>query len=79
MSTALMSVDEEVDGLVSMNDLPQSVVYTPEQVAGMLGLARARIYKLLAAGQIPAKRLGRRWIIPRAAFDAWLNAVEKGQ
>lgn len=81
MSTvsALFAHQDTEDGLVSMNDIPRSAVYTPKQVAAMLGLARALVYELLNTGQIPAKRLGKRWIIPRAVFDTWLNNVEKGQ
>lgn len=45
----------------------------------MLGVNKALVYDLLARGQIPAKRLGRRWVIPRAAFDTWLNNVHKGE
>lgn len=76
---AVSTVEDDVDGLVSLNDLLPSKVYTPKQVARMLGLARAGVYKLLAQEQIPAKRLGRRWIISRVVFDAWLTTVEKGQ
>jgi excisionase family DNA binding protein len=34
-------------------------------------------YELVHQGVIPAKRLGRRWIVPRARFDAWLNEQSK--
>jgi excisionase family DNA binding protein len=34
-------------------------------------------YELVHQGVIPAKRLGRRWIVPRARFNAWLNEQSK--
>ena len=34
--------------------------------------------ELVRQGVIPAKRLGRRWIVPRARFNAWLNEHSQG-
>jgi excisionase family DNA binding protein len=51
------------------------LVYT---VAELLGLSRGLTYDLVRAGTIPAERVGRRWIIPRARRDAWLAGVERG-
>jgi excisionase family DNA binding protein len=44
----------------------------------LLGLSRGLTYDLVRAGTIPAERVGRRWIIPRARLDAWLAGVERG-
>lgn len=41
------------------------------QVARIIGASEARTYDMVAAGMLPAIRLGRRVRIPRAAFDAW--------
>jgi hypothetical protein len=30
-------------------------------------------YAFVNDGVIPAKRIGRRWVVARAAFHAWLN------
>lgn len=54
------------------------LVYTVDEVAELLGLSRGLTYDLVRAGTIPAERLGRRWIIPRARLDAWLAGVERG-
>jgi excisionase family DNA binding protein len=48
-------------------------VYTVKQVVGMLGLSARTTYELVRAGEIPAKRVGGRLVIPRALFHAWLN------
>lgn len=47
--------------------------YTVAEVADLLGMSRATVYVLLSAGQIPARRIGSRWIIARHRFDTWLN------
>jgi len=47
--------------------------YTVPEVAALLGMSRANTYALLASGEIPARRLGSRWIIPRHRFAQWLN------
>lgn len=46
--------------------------YTPEELRDVLPLGRSQIYKMLADGHIPSLRLGKKFVIPRAAFDAWL-------
>lgn len=66
------------DEPISLNDLPQVETYTVPQVAARLGIGRCMAYELVRQGVIPAKRLGRRWIVPRARFNAWLNEQSKG-
>ncbi|GAA2573496.1 helix-turn-helix domain-containing protein [Pseudonocardia hydrocarbonoxydans] len=57
----------------SVHDLPPLEIYTVNQVAARLGISVGLTYEMVKEGEIPAKRLGRRWIIPRARFHAWLN------
>jgi len=57
----------------SVNDLPAIQIFTVTQVAVRLGISIGLTYELVKEGKIPAKRLGRRWIIPRDRFYAWLN------
>lgn len=45
---------------------------TVEQLAKKLGRNRVGVYDDLRAGRIPARRLGRRFIICEATIDAWL-------
>ncbi|WP_426561393.1 helix-turn-helix domain-containing protein [Angustibacter sp. McL0619] len=47
--------------------------YTVSEVATLLGMSRANTYVLLKSGEIPARRLGSRWIIPRHRFHQWLD------
>src|SRR4051794_22350745 len=53
---------------------PARVTYTIPEVCALLGISRATAYAMLRAGEIPAMRLGSRWIIPRHRFACWLNS-----
>lgn len=52
------------------------VTYTVEEAAVLLRISRNSAYGAVRAGDIPSIRLGRRLLIPRARFHAWLGAVE---
>ncbi|MFQ6230484.1 helix-turn-helix domain-containing protein [Nocardia sp. NPDC002869] len=47
--------------------------YTVDEVAALLGISRGMAYAFVNDGVIPAKRIGRRWVVARAAFHVWLN------
>ena len=49
------------------------MTYSVEEVAAMLGIARGKAYEHVRSGEIPSIRMGRRLLIPRARFHAWLN------
>ncbi|MEU6700490.1 helix-turn-helix domain-containing protein [Pseudonocardia sp. NPDC046786] len=51
----------------------ESLAYTVDQVAALLGIARGVAYESVRNGEIPATRVGRRWLIPRKRFHAWLD------
>ncbi len=51
----------------------EPVTYSVEEVAKMLGIARGKAYEHVRNGDIPSIRMGRRLLIPRARFHAWLN------
>jgi excisionase family DNA binding protein len=50
-----------------------TAVYTVAEVATMLSLSLGSTYQLVRAGQIPAKKMGGRWVIPKRRFHAWLD------
>jgi excisionase family DNA binding protein len=54
---------------------PVRAVYTVKEVAGLLSLSVSSAYALVRSGDIPAERLGRRWVIPRVRFHAWLDGT----
>jgi excisionase family DNA binding protein len=41
----------------------------------LLGIARGVAYESVRTGAIPATRVGRRWLIPRRRFHAWLDGT----
>ena len=47
--------------------------YTINEVADMLGVSRVTVARWCNSGEIPAYRLGRKWKINKAEFDAWLQ------
>jgi excisionase family DNA binding protein len=62
---------------ISVKDLPGPEIYTVPHVARMLSINVSTVYQLLRDGAIPAKRLGRRWVIPRKRFHEWLDGLEQ--
>ncbi len=48
---------------------------TVEEAAQLLGISRALGYELVARGELPSVRLGRRIVVPRRALDAMLDAA----
>jgi excisionase family DNA binding protein len=61
--------------VTAKEDVMELLTYTVEEVAAMLGTARSATYEAVREGRIPAVRLGRRWLIPRERFHAWLNGA----
>ena len=51
----------------------ETLTYTVDQVAALLGIARGVAYDSVRNGEIPATRIGRRWLVPRKRFHAWLD------
>lgn len=46
---------------------------TVTEAAAALGISRALAYQLVARGDLPALRLGRRLVVPRRAIDVLLG------
>ena len=49
-------------------------LYTPAQVAQMLGVGEADVIASLDSGDLKGKKIGTQWRVTRAAVDAFLNA-----
>ncbi|MBT9260208.1 MAG: helix-turn-helix domain-containing protein [Clostridiales bacterium] len=43
------------------------------EVAHMLGIGRNTAYELARAGKLPVVRLGKRFLVPVAALERWLE------
>ncbi|WP_327005874.1 helix-turn-helix domain-containing protein [Dactylosporangium sp. NBC_01737] len=48
-------------------------VYTVAEVAELLSLSTGSTYALVRKGDIPAMKLGGRWVIPVRRFETWLD------
>lgn len=55
------------------------LTYTVEEVAALLGIARGVAYESVRSGEIPATRVGRRWLVPRRRFHAWLDGASQDE
>jgi excisionase family DNA binding protein len=51
-----------------------SITYTVAEVAHMLSLNLGGTYRMIRSGDIPARKLGGRWVVPRRAFHDWLES-----
>lgn len=57
------------------SSLPERIALSAEEVALLLGISRAHVFRLASSGRLPRSvRLGRavRW--DRATLEAWLSA-----
>jgi excisionase family DNA binding protein len=57
--------------LPSVDD--ERLVYSVAEAGALLGISRAFAYELVARGELPVIRLGRRRLIPRAALLALIG------
>ncbi|OJF15543.1 hypothetical protein BG844_04085 [Couchioplanes caeruleus subsp. caeruleus] len=53
-----------------------AATYTVKEVAKLLRLSLGGTYQAIRAGEIPAKRIRGRWIVPVTRFHAWLDAQD---
>ena len=53
----------------------EPLTYSVDEVAELLGIARGVAYECVRNGSIPATRVGRRWLVPRKRFHAWLDGA----
>ena len=51
----------------------ESPFLTVRDVARLLGKSEPRIYQLVTARRVPAVKMGGRVMIPRAAFERWVE------
>lgn len=52
--------------------------YTVDEAAERLGIGRNAAYEAIKRGELPALRIGRRLVVPRAALDRLLSGAETG-
>lgn len=52
----------------------EPMTYTVCEVAALMRISRNSAYEGVRSGVIPSIRCGRRYVIPRERFHAWLNS-----
>ena len=53
----------------------KSLVWTVEEAGRLLGISRAHAYELVARGELPHLRLGRRVVVPKQVIESLLASV----
>src|ERR1700722_4151026 len=51
----------------------ERLVYSVAEAGALLGISRAFAYELVARGELPVIRLGRRRLVPKAALMAFIG------
>lgn len=49
------------------------VVYTVDEIKNMLGIGINQAYDLVKSGVFPVRKIGSKYVIPKAGFNNWLN------
>ena len=51
--------------------------YTPEEVGEALGPTPNSVYTMLHSGALPGVKAGRKWLISKRRFEAWLDGASE--
>jgi excisionase family DNA binding protein len=54
----------------------ERLVWSVEEAGRRLGISRAHAYELIARGEIPHLRLGRRLVVPKRAIEVLLAGAD---
>ena len=58
-----------------MTEIPDKLLYSPEETAVMLGCGRSYTFELIARGELESFKLGRLRKVPREAIDAYIQRL----
>jgi excisionase family DNA binding protein len=64
-----------MEGQVAETNTPKRETLTVLEAAQVLGIGRSRTYAAVQSGELPARKLGKKWLIPRVALDSWFAEV----
>jgi excisionase family DNA binding protein len=54
------------------------LAYTVDETAKALHVGRNTVYQLIAAGELPAMRIGKAIRVPARALDNWITSNTRG-
>jgi len=60
---------------VSDSEVCKRETFSIDEVAAVLGLHRMSVRSAIDRGEIPAIRIGHRWLVPRSAVDELLGVA----
>jgi excisionase family DNA binding protein len=63
--------DESIATVPTMEG--ESLVIEPKLAAKQLRISLASLYKGMSNGEVPSLKIGRRRLIPRKQFEAWIS------
>jgi excisionase family DNA binding protein len=52
--------------------MPERLLISAREAALLLGIGRDTAYALIREGRLPALRIGRRILVPKAALEQWV-------
>lgn len=61
-----------------MQDVSERKTYNIEEAGRLLGVGGNQAYEAARTGQIPTIKIGKRILVPKAAFDRMLNGGGDG-
>ncbi len=67
-------MDTETETETCPDHCADRLVYTVGEAGALLGISRAFAYELVARGELPVIRLGRRRLVPKVALLALVEA-----
>ena len=72
--TTIDALDAARPAAPALAGQPQRAVYTVKETSHLLSLSLGGTYALIRSGEIPAIKLGGRWVVPKRRFQEWLDA-----
>lgn len=57
-------------------DMLNLKLYTPQEIAKNTPLSLGKVYEEIQAGNLPAKKVGRRYVISQANLEKYFNQVD---
>jgi excisionase family DNA binding protein len=69
--TAVETTDKALPAALAQKQ--HRLLYRPNEVAEALGLGRATVFRMIAAGELPVIRFGRAVRVPAADLERWLR------
>lgn len=59
--------------MTATDDRPAKLAFSPREVAEMLGIGYEPTLALIHSGELFARKRGQRYVVPKAAIDAYLR------